>query len=169
MSLKLLTASRQVDSTVKCPCLSYYCYLKTVAWYRGGASPKGWCTGSRSVTPFLRAESLNGKVWRYTLRERAQPYRKESFKPSLAACAKLSLSAGHIVTPLRTGVDSHSSSRCSSDAAARALDALELPGPASRLLLVMLAASPPWAHLNGVQVSKEALQLALSFFRSQTV
>ena len=104
---------------------------------------------------------------RYTLRERAQHYREEElFKPSLAACAKLSLSAGHIITSLRIGFDSHSSYGCSSDAAA---DVLELPGPASCLLRVVLAASSPWTHFNKVQASKEALQLALSFFHSQTV
>lgn len=45
-------------------------------------------------------------------------------------CQKLSLSAGHI-TSLWTGFDSHSSYRCSSDAAVRAVDVLELPSPAS--------------------------------------
>lgn len=103
---------------------------------------------------------------KYTLRERAEHYRKEEFKSSLAACAKLSLSAGHIITTLQTGFDFHSRYGCSSAAAARAVDVLELPGPAYRLLLVVLAASSPWTHFNKVRVSEEALQLAPSFFHS---
>jgi len=52
------------------------------------------------------------------------------FKHSPAACAKLSLSAGCIITSLQTGFGSHSSYRCSSDAAVGARAVLELPSPA---------------------------------------
>lgn len=171
----MLTTSRQVDGTVKYPSMSLILLLfkvcSTISW-RGLTQEmvyRQYVCDSFSKGRLSKRQCMK-RCARYTLRERTQHYRNEElFKPSLAACAKLSLSAGPIVASLRPGFDSHSSYRCSSDAAARAVDVLELPGPASCLLLVVVAASSPWARLNGVQVSKEALQLALSFFHGRTV
>lgn len=107
---------------------------------------------------------------RRSLRERARRFRAEgSLEPSLAAGARLSPSAGRIIASPQAGFDSRSSCGSCWDAAGRAVDALELPGPASRLLLGVLAASSPCADLNGLRVSKEALQPALSFARSRAV
>lgn len=110
------------------------------------------------MTPSLRLSKRQGmkRCARYTLREGTQNYRKEElFKPRLAVCASSAYHpSGQALIPTQA------------TRVTRAVDVLQLPGPASRLLLVLLPTSSPWTHCNGVQVSTGALLCALSFSSS---